>query len=109
MSEYRTGNWSWDISKIINAYAPEDSLQVTLTQSIEASFSDVFEEEHLRSFSRYFEVALFRDDDRVDYTMFYEVVIRVYKKHGSEQDNIEANLFWRHPYLRILPEPKMPN
>jgi hypothetical protein len=123
LHEYRTGHWSWDISKIVNAYTPEDGLQGDLTQTIEASISDFteysrfsdeeadkserayrinryyldpLETDYLRSFSKYFKVPVFPGDEHRSETRIFEVAIRVFKKHGADQNNIEANLFWRH-------------
>lgn len=121
--EYRTGTWSWDISEIISAYTPENDSQGDLTHTIETSipkaaeFSRFSEEEinqnerayrinkyyldpnetdYLRTFSQFFSVPVFPNDESRHKRRVFELVINVFKKHGTKQNTIEAYLFWRH-------------
>lgn len=121
--EYRTGNWSWDVSEIVRSYKPDNIPGGSLIQTIEASILDVteisrfseeianenieareinryyldpIETDYLRNFSHYFEVPLFPDEEDRDETRVFQLTISIFRKHGEATDTINAYLFWRH-------------
>ena len=117
LAEYKTGPWSWDVSKIVRSYPSNSEAGYSLVETIEHLMPTVneynrFTEEEARldkkkaRINRYHLDAI--DTDRVryftkQYTRFYFLGIRffnlrviTYVKHGEVDATIEAYLFWKH-------------
>ena len=77
-------------------FSNEEADQSENAYRINRYYLDPLETDYLRSFSRHFKVPIFPGDVNFSEKRIFEVVIRVFKKHGADQNIIEANLFWRH-------------
>ena len=117
LAEYKTGPWSWDVSKIVRSYPSNSEAGYSLVETIEHLMPTVYEynrftEEEARLDKKKADINRYYLDpestDRVryfikQYTRFYFLGLRFFKlrvityvKHGEADATIEAYLFWEH-------------
>lgn len=110
LSEYRSGTWSWNVSKLVNAYESQDISQASLASVIEISlpkvneirrysnekdnvtsltemkYLDRVETDYVKVYSKFFLIPNI-SKWRLTVTS-YELTVDVYKKHQSEEYTI---------------------